>query len=136
MTGLLPIYKKGTLKNFQLTGNYQNWQSDLILASDSQILPFVSPFFDTILTGLVKFSFYKIDETKLSSCRKWSDIWNIVTTEITMDTADINKQTVSGIPKQRYYCTSETITPLASGVYFLYFADATNEFESEIFKIL
>ena len=137
MNGLLPIYKKGTLKNFQLAGNFQNWSFDLIISTNNYILPFVTNFFTSILTSITSFQLKKVYSTKLSNCKTNADILAIVESSQNLNTAHVYKQSLSTYTKERYYGkgTDAHGLTLNAGIYYLYLSDGTNEFESELFKI-
>lgn len=137
MNGFLPIYKLGSLKGYQLKGNYQNWKNDLIIGQREKLLPFISDFFDTTNEILTDFIIYKLDENLLSNCKTYDEFINCRKDYIDLPTIQINKQTISVEAKQRYYNDGTTLLSnfLSSGIYEIYFTDTINTFESEIFGI-
>lgn len=132
MYSLLPIYRKNSLKHFQLKGNYFQWKFGLITGTKEFVLPFFTN--EKLTSGGVITSFlaYKLDDKQLYQCNTRARLTTNRIKTITLPTANI-LQAADG----RYYCLGNQIltTYLEPGIYELYFTDGTNEFESEIFEV-
>jgi len=130
MTGLLPIYRAGSLKHFQQSGNFQQWNCGIISSPKEFILPFFSK---KATTGTIaSFLAYRLNEMHLYNAFDRTDLTAARIETIVIPTTQILQDS-----NNRYYCIGNQLlgTYLTPGVYELYFTDNTNEFESEIFKV-
>jgi len=134
MNGFLPIHRKGNYKQFQLNNNQQNWKYGLIINLKEFCPVFVSEYFEQNALSITSFTAKRLDPTKLGTARNIADIDNAVIETTSLLTTYIKTQTQEGY--SRYYSEGDYLaTQLVDGLYFLYFTDGANVFESDIFCI-
>jgi hypothetical protein len=131
----LPFYKVGTLKGFQLEGNFGNYAIDLIQSDDKQITPFFTEFVPYISGSYItSFKLYELDENKLGIAYDYNGLKDARGNYYNIPFISIIKE-VKGTIYQRYYCNGiDLATKLNAGVYELVLTDNYGRvFESEIF---
>lgn len=132
----LPVYKSGSLKGFQLNGNYYNFVIDLIQSSDTELLSFFTPFQALVVGSYVSSCrLYSIDVDKLRKATTYADIVAARGSYYTIDTDNILKETKEDTYERFYASVTQLDTTLAAGVYELVITDSTGRiFESELFS--
>lgn len=137
--GLLKIYRENRRKNYQLNGNFQNYQFDLIQVDNEFFNNFRTGF---LLTGdtavsLTSFKIYSIDTNKIKNAKTLDDLDNIRTLYATVDLGNLSQRRTQ-IGDDKYYeiyLTNKYLdTYLPYGVYELEIITNVETLRSELFS--
>jgi hypothetical protein len=131
----LPFYKQGTLKGFQLEGNYLNFEFDLIQVNDYQIPSFFTEY-QLISNGayISSLKLYELNVNKLKTAQTYQEMIACRGNYTSLPVASILKETKETY--ERYYTPPINLANvMAIGVYELVMTDSSGRiFESEVFS--
>jgi hypothetical protein len=133
MTGLLPIYQKGHLKQFQYQGNYES----LAFCDKNYPRDYMPTFQTKEIDTAVNISLcriYSYNNRLLKLAKDYNGIVNARTLYTTVTNPTIYIQLINRDGKFYFQTTGEKLlyTFFSLGYHDIYFSDGTNEFESDM----
>jgi hypothetical protein len=132
----LPFYKVGSLKGFQLEGNYYNYAIDLIQVDDHKVPAFITDYVSySAGSYAVSLLLYELDSEKLKVAITYEDLVAARGSYTTIPISTVLKETKL-TSYDRYYTNEISLSSvLDAGVYELVLTDSSGRvFESEIFS--